>query len=251
MRFAERARSSKVRVCNQNKQSRKNSRRATLAGLPDGVAVRLVLELSKSLPMDLSNQNLCERLDAFLDGELNAADEARFEAHLSQCSDCREAAAQQRWINAALRSDEIAEHAAPMVVLAATANTIAAMRRQQRVRRLLVGSLAAAASLALLAAWQMREPTAAPGSAGGPVAMPVDVVQRDATPRQSRGLQEDVPTSVKSVATFTAGGNGIAIPVASESPEVTIVQFYSTTEGDRRMQRQRELEAKYRELIGG
>jgi hypothetical protein len=77
--------------------------------------------------------------------------------------------------------------------------------------------------------------------------MPVDIVARDATPRRSRGLEEEA----KSVATFTAGGSGIAIPVASESPDVTIVQFYSTTETDRRLQRQRELEAKYRELIGG
>jgi hypothetical protein len=87
--------------------------------------------------------------------------------------------------------------------------------------------------------------------------MPVDVVQRDATPRQSRGLKEsrargiEIATATKSVATFTAGGSGIAVPVASDSPDVTIVQFYSTTEADRRMQRQRELEAKYRELIGG
>ena len=51
--------------------------------------------------------------------------------------------------------------------------------------------------------------------------MPIDVVQRDATPRRSRGLQEDVPTSAKSVATFTAGGSGIAVPVASDSPDVS------------------------------
>lgn len=81
--------------------------------------------------------------------------------------------------------------------------------------------------------------------------MPVGFVLRRATPRRSRGLQEDVPTSAKSIATFTAGGGGIAIPVASDSPDVTVVQFYSTTEADRRLQRQRELEAKYRELIGG
>jgi hypothetical protein len=207
--------------------------------------------------MDHASQNMCELLDAFLDGELSAADAARFEAHSSQCDICREAAAQQRWLDAALRADEITGHAAPAAMLTATADAIVIVQRKQRARRLLAGSLAAAASFAILAAWQYRSPLSAPGSAGGSVTMPVDVVQRDATPRRSRGLQEEsrelvvAAASAKSAATFTAGGSGIAIPVASDSPEVTIVQFYSTTEADRRMQRQRELEAKYRELIGG
>lgn len=191
----------------------------------------------------------CARLDAFLNGELGSEDAVRFEAHLPQCATCREAIEQQRWIDGALRADEVTGHAAPTTVLTAAADAIA--RRKQRLGRLLAGGLAAAASIALLAAWQLYEPNAAPGSAGASVTMPVDVVQREATPRRSRGVQEDAPTSAKSVATFTAGGGGIAIPVASDSPEVTIVQFYSTTEADRRMQRQRELEAMYRELIGG
>ena len=195
---------------------------------------------------------MCELLDAFLNGDLSDAD-AALEAHASQCDDVARQP-QQRWIDGALRADEVTGHAAPATVLAAAADAIAIARRKQRLRRMLAGGLAAAASIALLAAWQLREPVSAPGSAGGSVTMPVDVVQRDATPRRSRGLEEredEIATAAKSVATFTAGGGGIAIPVASESPEVTIVQFYSTTEADRRMQRQRELEAKYRELIGG
>jgi hypothetical protein len=207
--------------------------------------------------MDHLSQSPCELLDAFLNGELSDPDAARFEAHASQCDECRDAAAQQRWLDAALRSDEATRHAAPTMLLAATGDAIRFARRKQRLRQMLAGGLAAAASIALLAAWQLREPRAAPGSAGGSVAMPVDVVQRDATPRRSRGLEEGSREregrndATKSVATFTAGGSGIAIPVASESPDVTIVQFYSTTEADRRLQRQRELEAKYRELIGG
>jgi hypothetical protein len=200
----------------------------------------------------------CARLEAFLDEELGNEDAVRFEAHLPQCATCREMVEQQRWIDAALRADEVTRHTAPATVLTATAEAIRIARRKQRLRRMLAGGFAAAASVALLAAWQLREPSAAPGSAGGSVAMPVDVVQRDATPRRNRGQEEEsqaqgaeVATATKSVATFTAGGSGIAIPVASESPEVTIVQFYSTTEADRRMQRQRKLEAKYRELIGG
>jgi len=201
--------------------------------------------------MDQSHQNTCELLDAFLDGELNAVEMASFEAHLSQCDDCREAVRQQKWIDGALRADEAASQTAPHALLAATAEAIMNVRRKQRLRRLLAGSLAAAASVALLAAWQLRAPHLAPGSAGGPVTTSNNVVKRDATPRRSRGLEEEPRASSKIAATFTAGGNGIAIPVASDSPDVTIVQFYSTTEADRRLQRQRELEAKYRELIGG
>jgi hypothetical protein len=197
----------------------------------------------------------CAQLDAFLDGELGREDAVRFEAHLSQCATCRETIEQQRWIDGALRADEVTRYAVPATVLAATADAIRIARRKQLSRRMLAGSLAAA-SITLLAAWQLREPPVAPGSAGGSVTMPVDVVQREAIPRRSRGLQEgsrglEATTATKAIATFTAGGNGIAIPVASESPDVTIVQFYSTTEADRRMRRQRELEAKYRELIGG
>jgi anti-sigma factor RsiW len=193
----------------------------------------------------------CARLDAFLDGELGNEDAVRFEAHWPQCATCRETVEQQRWIDGALRADEVTSHAAPAVILSATADAIRITRQKQRLRRMLAGGFAVAASIALLAAWQLGEPSAAPGSAGASVTMPVDVVQREATPRRSRGLEENIPKAAKSIATFTAGGNGIAIPVASESPDVTIVQFYSTTEADRRLQRQRELESKYRELIGG
>ena len=201
--------------------------------------------------MDQPNQNTCELLDAFLDGNLNAAEMVRFEAHLSQCADCRESVTQQQWIDGALRTDEAAALTAPSPLLAATAEAITNVCRKQRLRRLLAGSLAAAASVALLAAWQLREPPLAPGSAGGAAATPNGVVQREPTPRQSRGLLEEIHTPPNIAATFTASGNGIAIPVASDSPDVTIVQFYPTTEADRRLQRQREIEAKYRELIGG
>jgi anti-sigma factor RsiW len=197
--------------------------------------------------MDQPNENLCQWLDAFLDDELRGKEATRFEAHLTQCHACQEAFEQQGWIDAGLLLDAATSPPAPAAVLTTAAETIVAIHRQQRVRRLIAGSLAAAASLALLAAWQFS----APGSAGGSASLPNDVVQRDATRRQSRGLQEERSTPAKSVATFTAGGGGIAIPIASDSPEVTVVQFYSTTEADRRMQRQRELEAKYQELIGG
>jgi len=201
--------------------------------------------------MDQTNQNACDLLDAFLDGELNAAEMASFEAHLLQCADCRESVTQQRWIDGALRADEVATQTASSTLLTVTAEAITNVRRKQRLRRMLAGSLAAAASVALLAAWQLREPPLAPGSAGGSVTAPIDIAQRNATPRQSRGLEDEPSASSKIAATFTAGGSGIAIPVASDSPDVTIVQFYPTTEADRRLQRQRELEAKYRELIGG
>jgi anti-sigma factor RsiW len=199
------------------------------------------------MSMDQTNQNACDLLDAFLDGELNAAEMASFEAHLSQCADCAESARQQQWIDGALRASEGAARVAPPVVLAA----IADVRRKQWLQRLLAGGLAAAASVAIVAAVAWHTLRLAPGSARGSLTTPHSVAQREATPGRSPGLDEAVPVGAKIAATFTASGGGIAIPVASDSPDVTIVQFYPTTEADRRLQRQRELEAKYRELIGG
>ena len=217
--------------------------------------------------MDQLNPNTCELLDAFLDGELNAAEMASFEAHLSECADCRESVRQQRWIDGALRAHEVTAQTAPSTVLMATAEAITDVRRQQQRRRMLTTSLAAAASVALLAAWQngffddgqwrVSSSGSLPlaGRAGEgeapwytlPSPLPNPPHQGEGTSGSSVNRSSDP----KLAATFTAGGSGIAIPVASDSPDVTIVQFYSTTETDRRLQRQRELEAKYRELIGG
>lgn len=205
--------------------------------------------------MDPLKQNPCLLLDPFLDGELVGVEAARFEAHLRLCAACREGFEQQRWIDAALRCEDAAELAAPAALLATTADSLALARRRAYRRRLLAGGLAAAATIALLAAWQMHEPIAAPGSAGG--SNNQAIVQREATPRRSRRLEEKVAPAVNEqasppgIATFIAGGNGVAVPLESNSPDVTIVQFYPTVEADRRSRRLRELESKYRELIGG
>ena len=185
----------------------------------------------------------CLCLDDYLDGVMSADAATRFDSHLTGCGECREAVAQQRWIEAVLR-DEAAVTSAPEVLLAAAAHEISRERHRRRLRCVLAGGLVAAASVALIA-WSWRTPMAAPGSTGG--SNDQAIVERTATPRQSRGLEEREPAA----ATFVAGGYGVAVTLESDSPEVTIVQFYPTTEADRRSRRLRELESKYRELIGG
>jgi anti-sigma factor RsiW len=201
--------------------------------------------------------NECASLDDYLDRELAGEAGLRFETHLASCAACRDAIAQQRWIDAALRSSVATNPVALTTLRTAMSGSIASARRKQRQRRLLTASFAIAASVAIAATVAWHTLPLAPGSARGSLPTPHHVAQRDATPGRSAGLEEASPQPAEKiaaatpVATFTAGGNGIAISIASESPEVTIVQFYSTTDADRRMQTQRKLEAKYQELIGG
>ena len=106
---------------------------------------------------------LCDGSTPFLDGELSGEDAARFEAHWPQCAACRETVEQQRWIDGALRADEWTRHSAPATVLTATADAIRiAEPAENGWRRALAGGLAAAASLALLAAWQLRDAPCSP-----------------------------------------------------------------------------------------
>ncbi|WP_428306385.1 anti-sigma factor family protein [Lacipirellula sp.] len=205
--------------------------------------------------MNESFENECTSLDDYLDRELAGEAALRFEAHLANCAACRDAVAQQQWIDAALRSSVAKNPVAPATLQTALSDSIAAATQQQRQRRLLTASFAVAASVAIVATIAWRILPLAPGSARGSLTTPHNVAQRDGAPGRSPGLEEPAQpreqVKTQTVARFTAGVDGIAIPIASESPEVTIVQFYSTTDADRRMQRQRELEAKYQELIGG
>ncbi|WP_172992243.1 anti-sigma factor family protein [Lacipirellula parvula] len=205
--------------------------------------------------MNESFHNECTSLDDYLDRELAGEAALRFETHLANCAACRDAVAQQQWIDATLRSSVAASPIAPATLLTAMGDPIAAATQRQRQRRLLTASFAVAASVAVIATVAWRMLALAPGSARGSLPTPHNVAQREVAPGRSPGLEQPAQPreqlKIQTVARFTAGADGIAIPIASESPEVTIVQFYSTTDADRRMQRRRELEAKYQELIGG
>ena len=178
--------------------------------------------------------NECRRLDAYFDADLGREERLEFEGHLSQCPKCGEAVEQQRWIDGVLQSSDAGEEevlcdSARVVALQA----ISRSRRRTHIRRALIGATAAAVSIAILAVGRFNsaERFAAPGFARG---SNNEAIVRNAPPRQSRGLQE---------ASFVTDGSTIAVPLASDDAQVSIVQLYPTTTTERRWQRELSLSA--------
>jgi hypothetical protein len=138
---------------------------------------------------------------------------------------------QQRWIDELLRSKEASElESASSDMHVALAMAIGKRRRRAVVRRSL--AVAAAASLAIAAAWQYRAaPRAvAPGFARG--SNHQAVLHHEATPWQSQPLQQ---------AMFVTDGSAIAVPLTSDDAQVSIVQVYPTTTTQRRWRRELSL----------
>jgi hypothetical protein len=190
--------------------------------------------------------NWCEHLDNYLDGDLPPEASQQFAAHLNHCPTCREAIDEQRWIDALLRSDEApALEAAPALRIW--------FRGKRMHRRVLVA--AAAATIAAIAAWQavdaplprregpgegLAEQVAQPPDTDttvperlAQVAPQSDMAAMDAGPSPSPSLQgRRIP---EPTATFVSTNSAIAVPIASDDPQVTIVKLYPTTAAARRM----------------
>jgi anti-sigma factor RsiW len=182
--------------------------------------------------MNHESTHHCDRLDAFLDGELSVAERHDFAAHLAACHACREAVDQQKWIDGLLSSAEAAEiEMAPPVVLP---------RRSRR--RWMV-----AAAIAALAAWPwiplprregIGEGRPTPPSVTAPA---VATVENPSPSRSAPRPLSDLPGRGKSVATFASAGGAIAVPVAAVDAQVTVVKLYPTVTATRRWARERAL----------
>jgi hypothetical protein len=219
--------------------------------------------------MTTPDDTLCEALDDYLDGALAPREAARFESHIASCIACREAVDEQRWIDGLLRSDEAAElEAAP-----APATIPIAKLRRRRVFALAAAAAAIAATAAIFFPLPRRDglgegrptvaqaPTPEASLSSGQVAPDrapsTDRLASDGNPSQDK----DRTTALRSVATgdrarllpslpgrgmsepatFVSAGSSIAITVASEDPQVTIIQLYPTVTASRRWQREAEL----------
>ena len=175
-------------------------------------------------------ENLCERLDAFLGGDLSQSAESAFAAHLDQCAACREAVDQQAWIEGLLRSREAAElEAAPAV------RAFPLHERRRPTRRRLTAAAAAvlvAASMFFFLNSRRAElgegPPAPPSHSEAPTAMANAERPSPSTPLHEQQLAEPP------VATFVSTGPAIALPSASRSPNVTVVTLYPTLPAARR-----------------
>jgi anti-sigma factor RsiW len=150
----------------------------------------------------------CGRLDAYLAGELSAAQCAMFEAHVMDCDECRAEIEEQQWIDGMLcsRHCEAIEPAAARIL----ATLSQQVRWRRRRRAALMASGLAAAVLAGVMVWGSADRTPVVLQLTEQRAEPVPAVQTDVLP-----------------AIFIAGDDAIAVPVASEYPDVTIVRVYA------------------------
>ncbi len=163
----------------------------------------------------------CENLDAFLDAELSPAESDRFDAHMHVCEKCQEAVNQQRWIDALLCSPERFELEP---VSAALSRSVLNSISRRRHARLVACGLAAAAVLVIAVGWTaaLNRQATAPAVNHNQVAEKA-VRHDEPSPSPSlkgRGIAE-APR-----ATFVAGPDVLAVPVASRHPNVTIVRVF-------------------------
>jgi anti-sigma factor RsiW len=193
--------------------------------------------------MNTASNNSCERLDDFLDGALAPPETAAFHAHLETCAACRDAVDQQRWIDGLLKSD-----AAAAIEALPAPRTIA---RPRRGRRRAVVAVAAAAAVVALTARLLFSHSAKQGPGEGrPTAashLPPSPTAEDAAERPSLAVERSAPSPPVAVrpgavgGSFVSAGSAIAAPVASDDPQVTVVQLYPTVTAERRWAREAAL----------
>ncbi len=166
------------------------------------------------------NESQCDRLDDFLGGWLSAEEAARFEAHLSDCPVCRQEIEQQRRIDRLLA--QAATHALP--VPSSLAGRIEQQARRSTGRRAawLACCISAAAVLVLAVGIGVAMRRADTPDRPQPIVRqaPEPVVERPQQPRQTLPVRPDVQVVCND------SSNAIAVPLKTESPNVSIVWIY-------------------------
>jgi putative zinc finger protein len=163
----------------------------------------------------------CEKFDAFLDGDLSPRDRERYQAHLRLCEACHDAVNQQRWIDDLLSSPERLELELVPADLSQSMRKSILGRRQAR---LVACSLAAAAVLLIAVGWTAVLNRQASVAAVNQITKTlVHKVEPFPNPSLKGSGTADAPQ-----ATFIAGPDVLAVPVASRYPNVTIVRIYPT-----------------------
>jgi hypothetical protein len=162
-------------------------------------------------------------------------------------TDREDASDLQQWIDGLLRSGDAAElEAAPATTHVAATSAIKKFRTRRIRRHSLAVFASAAAAITAISLWAPPAPPdpVAPGSARG--SNDQATVHRSATPGQRPGLQIVAP-----IARFVTNGEIIAIPLASDDPQVSIVKLYPTTTTERRWRRDTSLYARHTGQDGG
>jgi anti-sigma factor RsiW len=184
---------------------------------------------------------ICDHLDAFLDGDLPSGALEYFAAHLSSCPACREAVEEQAWIDALLQSDAASVLESPPVL----------QLRPKRRRWLVAAAAASVVAVAALLPLPRREglgegrPTSPQAFRSVPSRAAETNPDNPLPTRASDATSSTVatggnPTPNPSLrgrgieAEFVSHSDAIAVPLASEDPQVTVVKLLPTTTARRR-----------------
>jgi anti-sigma factor RsiW len=170
--------------------------------------------------------NCCDKLDAYLMGDLPIGDVAHLESHLEACAKCREAIDEQKWVDSLLQSPlRIQIERPPATILVSLQSSLS--HRRRRILQAAWG-LAAAAGLLVAVGWSMLNRQ---------VELPsISVIQNMAVTEAGRTVHP-----VRPQATFVATTDAIVVPLDSPSSDVTIVQVYPTTDTERRWRLEQSL----------
>jgi hypothetical protein len=152
---------------------------------------------------------LCQLLEDYMNHDLTPADCARFETHLRECAPCRQALGEERDLDALLST------ALREPLPGGFEGNFQLRLRAAKRRRLIAAMVAVAASVALivLVFRPFRTPDQPP---------PAPHVEALPAPPPSSGP----PPAAQAQVRFPKNAGVVAVPVPSDSPNVTIVQVY-------------------------
>jgi hypothetical protein len=151
---------------------------------------------------------LCQLLEDYVSHDLSAADCARFEAHLEECLSCRQSLGQEHRLEALLGAG-LSESLPP-----GFGDRLDLRLRAAKRRRLRAGVAAVAASLVFLLLGRALLAPETP--------TPEQHVELPSTPPP----RAESPPAAQAQVRFPKDADVIAVPVPSESSNVTIVQVY-------------------------
>jgi anti-sigma factor RsiW len=150
------------------------------------------------------HEPLCRWLDDFLAHDLAGDERQRFVNHLTDCPRCRDAVTEYRRMSGRLVEAVERLEPAPLTLAGSVERQIHVVRR----RRFAVAAVALAASIALIAIWLQADRTVQTPSSKNAVPMLASTAPR---------VRVSFPDR-----------NVIAVPVESESPNVTVLMVYPT-----------------------
>src|SRR5690349_8181232 len=153
----------------------------------------------------------CQLLDAYIKHDLSGDERARFEAHLPACPECQRSVRDETGLDALLSAAVIQLEPVPERL---TERITGKLRRARR-RRVVAGIAALAACVAffvMIGQALLRDRPPAPTTRVEPVHQPP--------------VASSPPPTIRVRVRFPNTADVLAIPVASDSPNVTLVQVY-------------------------